>query len=152
MLSDKCRNTILCHIHVLLYFSRDLATATISSSLQSIFKVLGLTQFLTNHLKNLYIVLYVCYLDAAPTTSSYFTSLNFQFFMLHPWLEGMENQKFRKQKLELVDVGAPRLDIYRSIYKVLRQFVINWVSSSTSKMDQERRWNCGSGRVTWKIQ
>jgi hypothetical protein len=27
-------------------------------------------------------------------------------------VEGIKNQKFRKQKLELTDVRAPRLDIY----------------------------------------
>ena len=52
--------------------------------LWSIFEVLILTQFLMNYFKTLYIVFYVFYLDAAPTTSPYFTSLNFRFFMLSP--------------------------------------------------------------------
>ena len=136
----------------LLYFSHDFATATILSSLWSIFKVFILTRFLMKCLKKLYMVLYVCYLDAAPITSSYFISLNFPFFMLHPWLEGIKNQKFRKQQLELMDVRALRLNICKAMYKFLRQFIRNWMSTSASKMGQERRWNCGGGKVTWKIQ
>ena len=128
------------------------ATATILSSLWSIFKVLILTQFLMNYLKTSYMVLYVCYFDATLIINSYFTSLNFSFFMPHPWLEGIKNQKFRKQKLELVDVRASRFNMYKTIHKLLRQSIRNWVSTSTSKMDQEWRWNCGGGKVTWKIQ
>lgn len=40
-------------------------------------------------------------------------------------VEGIKNWKFRKQKLELMDVGAPRLDIYKTMYKVLKQFIRN---------------------------
>ena len=63
-------------------------------------------------------------------------------------VEGIKNQKIRKQKLELMNVGASRLDIYKTMYKVLRQSIRNRVSTSTSKMDHERRRNCGGGKVT----
>ena len=66
--------------------------------------------------------------------------------------KGIKNQKFRKQKLELMDMGAPRLNICKTMHKFLRQFIRNWMSTSTSKMDQEWRWNCGSSKVMWKIQ
>jgi hypothetical protein len=36
-----------------------------------------------------------------------------------------------------VGVGAHRLNICKTIYKVLRQFIRNWASTSTSKMGVE---------------
>jgi hypothetical protein len=40
-------------------------------------------------------------------------------------VEGIKNQKIRKQKLELMNVGAFRLDIYKTMYNVLRQSIKN---------------------------
>jgi hypothetical protein len=53
----------------------------------------------------------------------------------HVYVEGIKNQKFRKQKLGLMDVEASRLDIYKTMWKVLRPSIRDRVSTNTSKMD-----------------